>query len=400
MLTDATNYIHSTSNTAAWASTPVSTFTGPPFDPCGGDVMSHHAALNLPEDPFAPSPCKFNSNQSHPSTQPTFPCLPNISSLAMPPPLRNPLPLKRSLPFSEAPVAMAPPPKAPPPSRRSLPFSAAPFREPPPFRVTPFSAHPLTDPPANPSHPAFADSPIITTPQGSFLNPAYKAHADPTTFSAGYQPYTNFQMSGTAWPALVYAPVPRLLHDQAQTVFPPCYTHSQPLISSGHGHLTPSPLPYNGTMQSYTEAYMVHKPAPHAVAPSLAQFDNTARGASSAARLPSVKPTCSRGQDKPRVHADCAFKDKPAEVVAMASAGDTKDCAIVSKAQKLSSWCHVKHSRGETPELSRDQVKALVQVCAHNNRIAAVKQTALELQFVVVGTWHISCRHFNQSCYL
>lgn len=353
MLTDFTSYIHSTSNNTALASKPQPATTGPAAYNCGSKSVSYHAALNLPEDPFAPTPCKVKSSQSYLPAQPTSPSLPMNSPTVTPlPPPKAAMPLKRLLPPNEVPVAKPPPPKALPPSKRSLPFSAT----------------PLSEPPANLSPPAFADSPLITTPHGVFLNRTFKAHTHPSTFSAGYQPSANFQTSGTGciWPACVHAPLPWPSHGQVQIAFANHHTYSQASVPFGnpsHAH-----LPYRGNMQSHAEAYVAHKPGLHPVAASYTHCDNTARRDSSAARFPSARIPCSRSQNKPRVHADCPkteSRDESAEIVASTSAGDNKDHAIIFQAQKLSSWCHVKHSRGETPELSRNEVKALVQVHAY-----------------------------------
>lgn len=68
---------------------------------------------------------------------------------------------------------------------------------------------------------------------------------------------------------------------------------------------------------------------------------------------------------KPRIQTDGPSSDstlKPAETTALTAAVEQKEHTAFLQARKLSSWCHVKHSRGETPHLSRDQVKALVQV--------------------------------------
>lgn len=308
--------------------------------------MSHHASLNLPEDPFAPTPCKIKSSQSYLHAQPTNSCLPTKPPIAVPPLLKAPLPMTGSLPSNEAPVAMLPPLKAPPPSKRSLPFSALPFSK----------------PPANKSLPAYVDSPMITTPHGIFLNPAFKAHAHPSIFSAGYEPYANFQTSATVWPAPVFAPLSWSPNGQAaQTIVPNQPTYSQASFLAAHP--SHAHLPYSGHMQSHAEAYVLHKPGLHPVAAS--HCDKTARRASSAVSFPSVITPCSSSQEESRAYADppqTESTDKPAEIVRSTSAGDSKDCATIFQVQKLSSWCHVKHSRGETPELSRDQVKALVQV--------------------------------------
>lgn len=350
MLTDSTYYTQSSSDIAAWAFKQQSATTRTASYSCSGEIVSHHDSLDLPEDPFAPTPSKIKSSQSCLPAQPTYSCSPTNPPTAMPPPLKAPLRMKGFLPSTEASVAMLPPPKAPPPSKRSLPFSAPPFSE----------------PPANTSPPAYADSPMITTPHGIFLNPAFKAHAHPSMFSAGYQPCANFQTNATVWPAPVYAPLPWPPSGQAaQSGISSQHIYSQASIFAGHPSL--AHLPYTGHMHSHAEAFASHKPGLHPVAASHAQCDKTARRASSAARFPSVTTPCSRSQEKSRAYADppkTESTDKPAEIVRSTSAGDSKDCATIFQAQKLSSWCHVKHSRGETPELSRDQVKALVQVHA------------------------------------
>ena len=359
VLRDPTNYISGTSNFAAGASKPKSATTGPASYTCG-EIVSHHAILNLPEDPFAPSPYKIKSSQSYLPAQPTYSCLPTNSPIAMPPPLKAPLPTERSLSFNEAPVTILPLPTAPPPSKRFLPFTTT----------------PLSETPAYTSPPAFADSPMITTPHGMFLNPAFKAHAHPNIFSTGYQPYANFQTSAAVWHAPVHAPLPR-----AQTGGPNHHTYSQ--ASSYAGYASHKHLQYSGHIQSHAEAHVVHKPAMHPVAVSHPQCDSTASlrraGYGSSARCPLGTTPCSRSQESSRVYADMPkseLADEPAEIAASTPAGDSKNDAIILQAQKLSSWCHVKHSRGETPELSRDQVKALVQVHAYGRHVAAVKATA------------------------
>ena len=137
------------------------------------------------------------------------------------------------------------------------------------------------------------------------------------------------------------------------------------------------------TSRSHAEAHVVHKPAMHPVAVSHPQCDSTASlrraGYGSSARCPLGTTPCSRSQESSRVYADMPkseLADEPAEIAASTPAGDSKNDATILQAQKLSSWCHVKHSRGETPELSRDQVKALVQVHAYGRHVAAVKATA------------------------
>ena len=83
------------------------------------------------------------------------------------------------------------------------------------------------------------------------------------------------------------------------------------------------------------------------------------------AMLPSVRAPHCVSLDKQGVHADqpkTKSTDKPAETAAFSAGRDKKEHTALFQAERLSSWCHVKHSRGQTPELSRDQVKALVQV--------------------------------------
>ena len=154
-------------------------------------------------------------------------------------------------------------------------------------------------------------------------------------------------------------------------------------------------------VQSHPEAYAGHNPGVHLVDASLTHRDNTAGRASSAARVPSVKTPCSSSQDKPTVYADryCSkteARDKAAEIVASTSAVDNKDRAAIFQAQKLSSWCHVKHSRGETPELSRDEVKALVQVHAHCMQLQRKQLHRCDLHLSLPDTSVLSRLTFHQ----
>ena len=385
MLTVSTNCTPATSDVAAWAPKPQSPTTGPASHTYGGEVVSHDATYSLPEDPFAPSPYKTKRSQSNTPAQPTYSCLPT-NPVAMPPPLKAPFRMHRSLPSNKAHVAMLPPCTAPPASKRSLPFNAP----------------SISEPPANTSTPAFADSPMITTPHEIFLNPAFKAYAHPSIFSAGHQPSANYQTSATVWPAPVHAPLPKPSHAQVQTGIPSHHTYSQASFSAGHP--SHAHLPYNGYTKSHAEVHVVHEPGLHPVAFSHARCDNTAKGASSAARTPLVTTPRSRNQENSRVYADPSMTestDKPAEVIASSSARDSKDEATIFQAQKLSSWCHVKHSRGEMPELSRDEVKALVQVhaCCHHTLLQS------EHSFMDAGCDHqhmsvLSRLAFREPCHL
>ncbi len=240
---------------------------------------------------------------------------------------------KRFLPFDVAPFATPAPPEAPPLSKRPRP---QPLRE-----------NPISNPPTN-RPPAFVNSPMINTPQGIILNPAFKAEWH--TLSPGHQPHAS------------HAPVPRPpTRVQGQTSFP--HPHSQSFFPSGH--TSPACLPYNScgmnVMQSGAQG--VQGSAPHAVTGvagptgSYVRYDPTAR-------LPPLIPRPARSLDKPRIqiHGPNPNIHRPVGATPLAAGEEDKDKAALVHAKRLSSWCHVKHSRGETPELSRDQVKALVQV--------------------------------------
>lgn len=349
MLQDSTNSFHGTGNCNT-APLP----KAPSFAPhaYASQTSSPYACLNLPEDPFAPTP--FKGSQSGPSAQPwrTYPGLPGHPPIPVPP-LKAPPPSKRSLPFNEVPAAMA---EAP--FRRLLPFNEAPFamplppEAPPPCKTPvplPFHAIPISNPPAYDLPHICRDSPMITTPHGIILNPAFKA--DRHTLSAGRQPNTNLQT------ALTHAPMSRPAQVQPHASFP--HHHSQaPFLSGLPPHAY---LPYSTCGTTQSEPHMVQVPAPHAMTGltgSYERFDPTAR-------LPPFIAPHSRSLDKPSVQADglkTSAMHKPSAAASLAAAREEKEQTAVLQAKRLSFWCHVKHSRGETPELSRDQVKALVQV--------------------------------------
>lgn len=87
----------------------------------------------LPEDPFGPTPFKDGHRSMH--AQPTYPCFPGQICIGVPPPATAAPPFRRSLLFNE------------------LPKSHLPSHNPP---------------------SAFASGPLITTPQGVCLNPAFR----------------------------------------------------------------------------------------------------------------------------------------------------------------------------------------------------------------------------------
>lgn len=349
MLKDSTNRFHGTSNCNT---TPLP--KAPGFAHVyASQTSSPYACLNLPEDPFAPTPFKGSPTGLSAQLRPTHLTLPGQPPIPVPPPIKAAPPSKRSLPFDEVAAAR---PEAP--SKRFLPFSAVPSAMPPPSKAACSAQRPLPlrfnelpsgNPPTSRIPPIYVDSPMITTPNGIVLNPAFKA--DWHTLPAGYQPNTNLQTAPT------HAPVSRPARVQAHPSFP--HHHSQAAFHSG---LPPRAyLPYSTCGTTQSEPRMVQGPAPNAVTGltgSYVRYDNLAR-------LPPFTAPPSRSLDKPSVQADGSKTNamhKPNATASLAAAREEKEQTAVLQAKRLSSWCHVKHSRGETPELSRDQVKALVQV--------------------------------------
>ena len=126
--------------------------------------------------------------------QPTYPCIAGHFTLGKPPPSSNTAPnAKRSLPFQEFPITT-------------------------PLIMLNQSRYGSDDTSISLSTPDHG--PLIATPHGTFLNPAYRA--DPVAYSAAPKPCTR-AWAGTATtsvPGPVHAAAPSLPYPQAQISFP------------------------------------------------------------------------------------------------------------------------------------------------------------------------------------
>ena len=263
------------------------------------------AYKHLPGHPFTPDPFKGNSMSNCLPAQPTYLCFPGQLPINRPPPPTNP----------------------PSTSKRSLPFDEN------------LMSHSfLAD-----SHP-FAFGPIITAPQGAFLNPAFRA--GPSAYSAVNQSFANIQagMPPRPMPVSMHL-LPRPPHVQ------PSYMHQvHPVSMSGR---QPVKGAYAKAISGNAKAHDLMDAA-HPDTPEVYAHYSVASCSNSTATL-GTKAIGSKTH----------FTSKPSSQVAARAAGDKQDHPSDLQADRLSSWCHVKHSKGEMPNLSKDTVKSLVQVLSH-----------------------------------
>ena len=315
----------------------------------GGPAPYKH----LPEDPFAPPPFKGSSSSTDRPAQPTYPCFPGQLPIGRPPPpTKPPSTFKRSLPFDESPMGH-------------------------PFATTCHPSALTCNPFVTTSHP-FAFGPISTTPQGTFLNPAFRA--GPSTYSAVHPSYANIQGGMAPWPmpASVHALPPRPPYVQPQANF---YTqHLRPLFRP---QVQPVSMPGRQPVPGQYAKALAVSASPH-YSMDAAHRHTSASSINSAAHASCSDGTAISGTKAAGLQTQPT--NKPGSQGSAKAAEDKQDCSSGLQADRLSSWCHVKRSRGETPNLSKDAVKSLVQV--HSLSCCPADAAVLLQCSAVRSEWH------------
>ena len=258
---------------------------------------------HLPDDPFAPTPVKGNQAVTQPH-QPDYSSVPALFPRGAQT-LSQHVPPKRVLPFNDA------------PSSGSMDDFAS------------------------------GSGPMIKTSQGLTLNPAFKATLSNDTAAA--PPFAEHHACRTYRRMPLHATLPtasECSYKVQQQASQQQAATSMPVANGPYGGLI---MPSHSAVLSRTGS--ARPPPP----PMGAVFNPKAVKMPGCPLLPPLEP-------QPGFWASELTSGGDVMGSIAGVSGNKKSYLPPLVPEKMASYCHVKHSRGETPDLSKDAVKSLVQV--------------------------------------